>query len=515
MDRMRTYINSNYFHFFSISRPGLQWGDLFLELDFLRGHEKLEDLKPYFFLKTHKYNLLVLLLLSFWSYFSFHNWIADSEFWPITLSGHFDQWRQHPALIYKSVFHLSLGWIYIFDLSSVEHIQFAKGFYTFLGGLYFYFFYFLSKRHLSEPLSVLALFVVLSSSLGFSQIGVIRSDFLASFFVLIYFFIQKPHKTFKHQCLIFLAFSILMLLATPKALFWVAALWVLLILTFNKADRLLFLKLSVSLLIVSLGVITFIDQFYLNSQIFNSFFLAWQHNSELRNSNIKMNDFEFLKPYLKNDWALLVLISFMLIQSFMSKNISIGMKFFIFIISLALITHEPKLPFFVGSYLFILFLVLMPSLQSLGNRQITILFVIVSIVNLSRIDLRQYHFPNRIQLSTIKRVSHFIDSKSYSVIDGLGLFPRVKKLDLTYVGPFDPVANEIFFNKIQKTKPDFLVYTGRFLNLEPEISKLLANYYKNVGNGYWLRKDIDEKIKFEHVLSGFHFNYRPDLFLTR
>jgi hypothetical protein len=515
MNGMRTYIYTFYFHFFIISRPGLQWGDLFLELDFLRGREKLQRLDSLQFFKTHKFNLVILFLLSIWAYFSYHNWISDSEFWPVTLSGHFDQWRQHPSLIYKGFFHLTLGWIYWFDLDSVQHLKVAKASYSFLGVGYFCLFYLMVKKHLSEFHSLLVLLVVLTSSLGFSQVGVIRSDFLASLLVMLYLYLKNDEWSWKKQGAFFLLISVLLLLTTPKSIYWVVAIWIYLFVSLSRQQKIGFTKISLVLGILGLGLVTFIDQTYLQSQIFNSFYLAWKHNHELQQSQIQMNDLVFLSPYLKNDWALVVLTLCMLIASFFSRSMSWADRTFAALISVALLWHEPRLPFFVGSYLFVLFLMLVPVLKDIERNQRVLLFSIVILLHFSRFDLRQYYFPNQIQFKTIGIISSFIETHSYSVIDGLGLFPRVKKLDLTYIGPFDPVANEIFFKKIQNTKPDFLVYSGRFLNIEPEVSKFLALHYKNVGNGYWLRNNLKDQPRFIDVLPGYYFNFRPDVFLGR
>lgn len=510
---MRTNIYTDYFHLFIISRPGLQWGDLFLELDFLRGREKLTSLDSLQFFKSHKYNLVVLFLLSLWSYFSFHNWISDSEFWPVTLSGHYDQWRNHPALIYKGFFHLTLSWIYWFDLDSAGHLRAAKACYSLFGVGYFFLFYLMVKRHLSQLHSLLVILVVLTSSLGFSQVGVIRSDFLASLLVLIYLFFQNGKWSWQKQSVYFFVFSALLFLTTPKSLFWVVTFWIYMVLNFENKERLVFIRVSSIIIILALGVVTYIDQVFLQSQIFNSFYLAWQHNFALYQSKEPMNDLVFLLPYLSNDWAFLSLIACMLFNSFLSKNITSAVRGLILLLCGILLYHEPRLPFFVGSYILILFLLLIPTLKSLGTQQRVVLLLAVVMINLIRINPRQYFFSNEIQLKTIQIISDFIENQSYSVIDGLGLFPRVKKLDLTYIGPFDPVANEIFLKKIKDTKPDFLVYTGRFLNIEPIISKVLAQHYKNVGNGYWLRNDLKEQAKFVEVLPGYYFNFRPDPFL--
>lgn len=465
------------------------------------------------FFKIHKYNIAVLFLVSVWSYFSFHNWISDSEFWPITLSGHYDQWRNHPALIYKGLFHLTLSWIYWFDLDSAGHIRAAKACYSLFGAGYFILFYLMVKKHLSQRHSLLVLLVVLTSSLGFSQVGVIRSDFLASLLVLIYLFFQNKNRSWLAQCAYFFTFSVLLILTTPKSLFWVLAIWIYLFLKFENKERFAFIKVSSAFIIIALGVVTYADQVYLQSQIFNSFYLAWQHNLALYESKVQMNDLVFLLPYLSNDWAFLSLIGCMLLKAPVSKNITGATRGLILLICGTLFFHEPRLPFFVGSYILVLFLLLIPALKSIGTQQRVVLLLAVIFLNLFRAHPRQYFFSNEIQLKTIQTISDFVEAKSYSVIDGLGLFPRVKKLDLTYMGPFDPVANELFLKKIKNTKPDFLVYTGRFLNIEPDISKVLTHHYKNVGNGYWLRNDLKEQDKFVDVLPGYYFNFQPSPYL--
>lgn len=469
----------------------------------------------FIFSKSNWIDLLALLLLGVWFYFSVNNWISDSEFWPITLSGHFDQWREHPSLLYKGLFHLSLGWIYAFDLDSAGHLIAAKAFYSALGVFYFFLFYQIAKKHLTQQLSFLVLLMVLTSSIGFSQIGVIRSDFLASFAVMIYLYFFKSEDRWQKQSFCFLLLSFSLVLITPKSIYWVMAFWVHLLLSVKKEDLIKVLKLSFVIITLILGAITLIDQVFLDSKIFQSFYLAARHHYEISQSQEQMNDWWFLKPYLLNDLAVLCLLGGLYLKSFFVKNQKLTNPIILTLLAFIVFMHEPRLPFFVGSFFVVFVLLLVPTLGKIPIRYAMMALLVAISLTLVNSKKQNYFFSNRIQLETVREISNFIESNSFSVIDGLGLFPRVTKLDLTYIGPFDSVANENFLKKIIKTQPDFLVYTGRFLNIEPGISKELAKSYKGVGTGYWLRKDIETDVYFKKVLAGFYFNFRPDPFISR
>src|SRR5690606_38445903 len=71
-------------------------------------------------------SLVLFSVLAIWFFFSYFQWIGDSEFWPISLAGHWDQADVHPSLLYKATFHGTLSWIHLWDLSNVVHIKIAK-----------------------------------------------------------------------------------------------------------------------------------------------------------------------------------------------------------------------------------------------------------------------------------------------------------------------------------------------------------------------------------------------------
>ena len=169
--------------------------------------------------------LLTILLI--WSFFSYHNWIGDSEFWPITLSGHWNEWKNQPALLYKPLFHLSLSWIYFFELNSVQHIKAAKALYALLGVISFYSMFAILKRYLDSNRALCIVLIFVFSHLGFTQIGLIRSDFLSYFITLMFFLFIKeirPNDWLKLGGVNFL-FALALLLTTPKSLFFVSILF--------------------------------------------------------------------------------------------------------------------------------------------------------------------------------------------------------------------------------------------------------------------------------------------------
>ena len=459
--------------------------------------------------KTHWVDLLVLIILGFWSFFSYHNWISDSEFWPITLSGHFDQWRHNPGLIYKGLFHLSLSWIYLFDFDSADHIRVAKAFYSFLGVLSFYFFYRITRKYLDTILSLLVLLVILTSSLGFSQMGVIRSDFLVSFITMVYLLIMRQEWDWKRQFFAFLVYAVTVVFVTPKGIYLIFSFWIYLLLTQKKQFILKCLASSFAVVILALGALTLIDELFLGSQIFQSLHAAWRHHSELRHATARMNDWWFLKPFLMNDIAVIVLMLFLFITAFLQRSLNLATIVLAGLLIGTLALHQPLLPFFVGSYFMIIAVLLFPALNRISVRRAQLVLLAVTFVTLLRFEKENYFHSNEIQIYTIKKISQFLDKNSYASIDGLGLFPRVKKVDLSYLGPSDATASEAVLKRIIKTKPDFIVYTGRFTSLEPGISRYLTLNYQGVGSGYWLRNDLNTESNFDDVLSGFLFTFRP------
>ncbi len=459
---------------------------------------------------------ILLGVLAIWSYFSFHNWISDSEFWPVSLSGHWDQWRTQPSLIYKPLFHLSLTWIYSFDLTSVEHLRLAKSFYTAIGAFSFILFFLILKKHLSLEKSLCLVLIFLFSNLGFSQIGAIRSDFLSYFFVLLFFFIVPSLKSDQWLKFSFFSFvfTILLFLITPKSSFFGLLLFLWSISSLDSKVRFRFVLSYGWLIILSLAVI---DKVILEGAVSRGSeglisFVIRSYQAQKLEPFLNWN----LAKYLKNDAHLwLILIGGLVWQIgfpiFKLRQVKIPNWHVLGLgVLLILFFHKPLLPFFVGSYWGLLFLSLIPFFKHLPLKYLTgALFFTLSAL-LIRFS-SDYFYSNSIQFETINGIENYLKKIPDSVLfDGLVVAPRVPTL-LSYVGPNEERSNGQILRQVTEKLPDLIAYTHRLNLLEPEISQLLKKEYVSVGIGYWLRKDRKDNAGLENLKPAMYvFGFFPN-----
>ena len=61
---------------------------------------------------------------------------------------------------------------------------------------------------------------------------------------------------------------------------------------------------------------------------------------------------------------------------------------------------------------------------------------------------------------------------------------------LFYLGPDETRSNLQIWEKVQNTKPEFIVYSVRLALIKEHVNPFLQMYYNPVGIGYWVRKDI-------------------------
>ncbi len=471
--------------------------------------------KTNLFPSKHSAWAILLGVLAIWSYFSFNNWIGDSEFWPISLANQWDNWKFQPALIYKPLFHFSLYWIYAFDLSSVEHIQVAKAFYTLLGAASFICLFAIFKKHLSLQKSLALVLILIFSNLGFSQIGLIRSDFL-SFFLALFFFLHAPKidsdKWLKLGFFSF-TFSVLLFAVTPKSVFMSLLIFLFSFFHLNKNVRFRFCLVHGWSIILGYLIL---DQVIFDGKISWSSLnaISFYAKSYYAQSIQPFFNHNFVS-YLKNDVVLWVaLISglvWQLVLLFKKKFISadhswtaVGIATF-----LVLLLHKPMLPFFVGSYWGFLFLGLIPILKKIEVKYLTALLIVTLGVFSVRIS-PNYFYPNSVQLQTIEEIESLVKSIPQGrLFDGLGVAPRSPQ-HLFYVGPDDDQSNSLTLKWVKEQRPEVVVYSARLKLIEPEIGDYLRAEYQTIGMGYWLRKDLETTKKMSHLKPAFFiFGYYP------
>lgn len=458
---------------------------------------------------------ILFAVLATWSFFSYTNWIGDSEFWPISLSGHWDQWKTQPALIFKPLFHLSLSWIYLFKLNSVDHIKVAKAFYTLLGAGSFIVFFQVLKRNLPIQKALCVVLIFLFSSLGFSQIGLIRSDFL-SFFVVLFFFLWAPRikeGSWIQHALIGFGFSLVLVLITPKSIFFGLLIFIYSLLQLKGKARFRYvLAMGWLFIFVYYGV-----DFLIQQQGIGRGFIALVDFAGTSYFDPEALPFfnHILINFLKSDlvlWVLILAAYFWQIKKVFILNKKSQNLTWILIglfTLLIMVFHKPALPFFIGSYWGILFLGLIPALQKASIRFVIGVLAITVVIFGIRFD-SHYHFSNFVQFKTIQQLENYMAQiPNGRIFDGLGVTPRSKQF-LYYVGPDEPQSNEQIMTFVSAEKPELIVYTHRLKLLEPELGPFLQSEYRPIGIGYWLRQDLKAEKELGELPPAFYiFGYYP------
>lgn len=452
-----------------------------------------------------------LLILSIWACFSYTNWISDSEFWPVTLSGHWADWKTHPSLVYKALFHGTLSWIYAFDLDSVGHLKVAKAFYSLLGVISFLLFYKILRSRLDKTKSIIVTLIFMFSHLGFSQIGLIRSDFLSFlvFEVALLSLLAVSNLEWKKMGLLNLLFAVLIFLTTPKGAYFVFILAVFSLLRVDKQYRLRLLNLF--LFFVSLGMLLL----YGISKFTDAFLSALRWNLDFR----KGTDYNFWYTpsplFLKNDLFLIVLISVgwitQLVQLSRKQRFTNDLAWMIIYLCgiIVLVLHKPLLPFFLGSVWGLFFFSIIPILSSIRTRYL--LFVLIIGIGIFMARFSEYHhYSNRPQYQAIEEIENLVNSiPNGKVFDGLGVAPRAPHI-VSYIGPEDQEANISAFVQMITEKPAVVIATHRMALINADVTSFLLNNYKQIGLGYWIRKDIEIPADFSQLSSGMHvFGFFP------
>ncbi|MFN8791882.1 MAG: hypothetical protein ACK5Y2_10555 [Bdellovibrionales bacterium] len=438
---------------------------------------------------------LVAIFALFWLYCASTNWITDSEFWPITLAGHWDQWKQHPSLLYKAVFHASLSWIYFLELGSVQHLKFARFFYALLGLVFFFLFYRLCCKFLGYSRALILTLLLGMTVTGFSQIGVIRSDFLASLWALtglVVYHSNRLASSLKLGLLILL--GALMFFSTPKSVILLAAFLPLVVIQSFTKFSLRFFNWILAPLTFGASLFWLFDQ-ALDRKLTIAMARALAHTAETHSIVASWNSkYQFVEWYLKHDSLLIgLLVIALFVQTFLGfrnhDRARIGYALFGFGLIAIFVFHEPKLPFFLGSLLPFLILSALPTLQEIPTRfylLITGLFlVLIPILG----KFPYYYDAYHAQIEVIRRLENVARAHpDLRVFDGLQLLPRSATLPLTFVGPFDPSTNAATMKFLKANPPDMLVHTARVQNLEPDFTPFMVVHYESKGPGYWVRK---------------------------
>lgn len=436
--------------------------------------------------------------------------ISDSEFWPISLSRFLgDQQVNHPVLLYKLLFHVILKIPFFFGLTSVEHLIFVRVMFSVIGVMSLTLYYLIAKRIYRSRWVALTLVILLISCLFyFSQWSRIRSDFISLFFCLlgIEFSFRWPDRKMKFAILLVDPF--LMILATPKAIYWI------LILLVFCWPGLAYLSLP----FIGISLVFLITTFVFGSHIFTEaytsaifyFLISW--SSMLRELQ---SGFSQLVYFLESHFVQLA-VGFSGAFCFYLKNRNIKNKvIFVFILSLIfIILHPQKVPFFIGALLPFLILpggYFILSIDHATKKYFIIFLFAFTVQSILTSKASQWWHNNQMELTKISELETLMSALPGSTyFDGIGVLPRQKMIDV-YLGPEDPVAIEGAVHSLQSNHPTFIFRNSRSFLAEPFFSIEILKYYTQVRNGVFIRRELAEKVTTD--LSGrplqLYFSFDP------
>lgn len=441
----------------------------------------------------------LLTLISLWAYFSYHSWIGSSEYWPVTLAGHWSDWRQAPSLIYKPIFHLVLTPLYFFEWDSVTHLRAAKAVFTLIGAASLFLIFKILRARLSWWVSGWIFCVLLFSQFGFSQFGKIRSDLLSLLFFLLGYWVLVIKKDLGWKRTLFglIVFELLMILTTPKAFLLPVAL----ALSCWKARRIQLRPLfwahvsGLSSGMLALIVYTLINK---DASILSSFLSLFKIGQDSFSTARETLVNSPLVRFTMNTPLLLMILFFVSLaftkseRSDLSNVLLRGIVFSLGLLSLAFI--HPLQPFYLIVLLTVFLVIFLSPQIEKAKFLYPILFLVSLIILISKFSTA-YFFDNRSQLVAIKKIEAELGKlKTVRVLDGLGLAPRIPNT-LNYVGPHDPNSVQWAEEELLQNRPEFVIFTSRISMLSSEVINFLQIQYRSVGPGYWLRADLMEDVQ--------------------
>lgn len=407
--------------------------------------------------------LIIVLLRALFAY----TW--HSEFWSILLAKQFFNPDPYNSSVYISpLFHMILGFVYFVPSSSLVHILLSKSLFAILGVLVVFLFW----KKLGKNVSGLLLTVLcFSNPFVLNEIGRVRADWLAVFFILLFF----ERATFKS-----VLFSIL---STPKSIFMLMI--SLLSTPFNKA-KLRFKPLLPYFGIVVALVLLLSFQFYRVAiqGAFNYFIQSY--SAEVFN----IKSFYHFRNLLMVSSLQILFISYIIFKNKVKLDIDSFKKIFRLttIFLLIIILFSQKNSYFI-SCLWVIFSY--EIFRILQQRNIVFKFnfvlsvIIIAQLVFSVLDI--YRHNSLSQFYFIGKLEKILkDHPELSVFDSMGLLPKRQNL----VGHMSNEEDQSSLNTIERVKrqkPEILIRSIRTLAFDEQMKNIYDEDYAGVGPDIYLR----------------------------
>ncbi len=489
---------------------------------------------------------LIMIAVSLTLYFraAIFGFVADSEIWTITLSQLLPNVGNEISIYYKIVFHAFIKTVDLFADTNIESYVYTRLLFALVGTVTLYLTYKICYEvSRCKMTSYFAVIILLCSTLFMVRGFRIRSDILAGMIHLlnVYFvfhIFRKPKISILRDSLIHGTLFALMMLATPKAIYFAIAQVVLLLGLSNclggqkKSD---FIKLSffsiigipltaLSLsflgeIVYAIGIITsppsfiYYKAYEFFERTFNPAFGSPSYFSWL--------SLTYLRLFVKRNPLLIVLIYlgfyFPFVKILLRKAPivpkSVKMVFFYYslVIALATLLHNDKLPFFICSMLPPMVITgalsighisrVLSSFIKKNNTFVfysfkTNIFVICSLI----VSFNTYSYlkkinagSNELQFVTVRYLEDYIKaSGNPTYYDVIGTLPKQNSI-YAFVGPGETASLFWVKHKLVKQSPSLIFYSSKMNFLEPFLTARFLNFSAPLGHGVFGYSPIYQK----------------------
>ncbi len=469
----------------------------------------------------------MLFLLSQESYF------ADSEIWGITLSKNvWDFSVGNFSLMFKFPFYSLLRLLYEIPGDNYHHLIYARILFFCVSLAVLVLTYLIARKvYFKSYIAIIAVFLVLTTTVYLNRSFRVRSDILSLLFslILIYvnigYFESNIRKTWKsHTFKVILLFA-LIICSTPKAvylIFW--NLLFVLLLRFKKPplDRVIYFKpykygiiypicAGLAFLLVS----TVFSWLGGSNKLYVAYYGAWRYFYDALVtwdlSNFASQKFHFFSRFLVQNIVFLTLAFIPMVKSFteiiVKRAITYENAFRVstFIYFLSVFSYNDLLPFFIATWVPFLaisaagYVYSIPLVfgRTVFYRSKTMIYMRTPIVLLmvaffsygagEFFILNMAKNSNFTQRATIRGIQRYLsllgETNHYDVI---GILPRNNSI-YKFAGPGQAYQIRVVGEYIDEIKPNFIFYVRKAALLEPKLSEILNKSYADLGYGIFGR----------------------------
>jgi hypothetical protein len=479
------------------------------------------------------YSLLALAVSFGFCHLALACFYSDSEIWLLTLSQRAFKPNDLTSIYYKWSFH-ALTYVFShFSQSELDVYHSARiGWMcvalTSQAIIAYTFSLFAKNKKLFLPLFI----AIMTFSAFFNQGFRIRGDILSLFahaiILLTLFKLKDQTCSYKNYLWLFL-WNIILLLSTPKSLYLYISQFVFAIALFKHglATRSFFVFIWISHLAPVTGILwlTFVTHvfrmpidllapihealdFYLKSfdiKLFNAAFFsiaAFEH---------------VIKTAVKSiPHAIVFIIGTLLYfrSSYKRKKDGLisALNIYFGILFIFLVFHNQKLPFFIGTfgtpliaYTLILYSQLLQNIFKTATKYAMILtvsvFTLFGFLDYNR-NIRENN--NYGQQVAIKIFDDYTNKHpNFKFYDIIGILPRKTSLFL-FVGPGEVSRKKQIVNYLHLQSPDIILFTYKFIFLEPDIIDYLTKNFITMENNVWVKGDYFSIFKTKTYFSKQH-----------